>query len=441
MTKRFPSGAQLLVLTFVFSINSAMTHGQPAALAPDTSKPKTPTAKGLVVHEWGVLVKGNTKTPLLMAPNELITGLPEFVTLHENQYKTRKVYRPWNKPVIHFYGPSNIDIHVQLITAKGRPTAYFPKPELIEETFWSMGDGTIEAVGMTWKGKLTTDAPKTLPTVNEKHWWQTARTIPGLYFQQEKQSERFIFYEGTAHQAATIIGMVKDDTLTLINNDEAKSGRVLLIIADNGKRYLHTVESIEGRTGIELSRKQLMNKPTDEKAILDACRAQWRAFGMTADEAAAITDIWKDDLLQDTGFLMISRMPPRHYDAMFPLRITPQPEELVRVGMVFDQLGGQTDRAQWLTSLAKSINPLITQLGDNEFHKREAAQFKLRAFGDLASPFLNKATGSDDPEISNTARRLLKELEPKLVKPLPVHGPGAKPVHIKRTWKSQQRDR
>jgi len=143
--------------------------GIPGALALAlmlTLAPAAPAGEGpepqerFIVHEWGVQVRtravissgiGFAPRPdakfqtVLAAPKELISGLPAFVLRHEKQYKPTQQHRNWDKPVLHLYGRDGLEFSVKVLTAAGRPLAYWPKPQLVEETFWMMGSGVTDA--------------------------------------------------------------------------------------------------------------------------------------------------------------------------------------------------------------------------------------------------------------------------------------------------------
>jgi len=122
-----------------------------ASLSAQVSPPKA--TEKLIVHEWGVQIPslatvkpliefeaangdGNLKS-VLAPPGELIDDLPSFVLRHDSP--PQRLYRPWTKPVIHLYGPQGLEVGIEVRTPQGTPTAYWPKPTLIEETFWVMG--------------------------------------------------------------------------------------------------------------------------------------------------------------------------------------------------------------------------------------------------------------------------------------------------------------
>src|SRR5262245_2263375 len=64
---------------------------------------------------------------------------------------------------------------------------------------------------------------------------------------------------------------------------------------------------------------------------------------------------------------------------------------------------------------AAAIEAQIKKLGDADFAVREAAEKELFAIGKPAESALKTAVGSDDPEITSRARRLLEKIFPPLV--------------------------
>jgi hypothetical protein len=62
----------------------------------------------------------------------------------------------------------------------------------------------------------------------------------------------------------------------------------------------------------------------------------------------------------------------------------------------------------------ETINDLITQLGDGNYKRREAAMGELLAFRELAYPALKRASKSSDAETAKRAGELLTKLEDKL---------------------------
>jgi HEAT repeat protein len=69
--------------------------------------------------------------------------------------------------------------------------------------------------------------------------------------------------------------------------------------------------------------------------------------------------------------------------------------------------------------LRRQVKTLLTQLGDDAFAKREAADKELHRLGRLALPQLREAASNSDPEVARRARRLIERLEGDTSRHLP----------------------
>jgi hypothetical protein len=87
-------------------------------------------------------------------------------------------------------------------------------------------------------------------------------------------------------------------------------------------------------------------------------------------------------------------------DRILPLEIVPQPRKVTRVGLVIIR---NIDPA-----IMQEIDQLITQLGDDDWNKREAAEKRLRELGLAAKPKLEQAVKNKDLEIVYRAERLMQ---------------------------------
>ena len=350
--------------------------------------------------------------PFPTAP-ELLDDLPRSVLRHSKEYSPERQSRNWNKPVLHLYGKTGLQVVVQVKTPQGRPTAYWPKPELLEETFWFMGSGIKEAVGFMWSGKLVTE-PKAgvLPAVADEHWWKTVRAVPSQYVQTDGGTERFLFYEALAVQAPVVTGSVAADKLVIKNAHTAASGQVVIIVNDGEKRHFKVVPAVPAGGQVEIGKAEFDQADGEAEKILAACRAQWESFGVTAAEAHAIVDTWKPDLLKRVGFLVVARLPTELYDKIFPLTIAPKPDELVRAGAIFDALPGDDGRLDWLPALKAQMRSWVKDLTNEDFDVRKQTAARFLRHGDLVRPFLQELAKSDDAEIRNSAAGLLAQLKP-----------------------------
>ena len=387
-------------------------------------------AEPFVIHEWGVYVRsqavvqysvggrgGRMKSQpseLLSCPQELITGLPLFVKRHAGTFTPRREARDWDKPVIHLYGPEGLAVQVQIKTPQGQPLAYWPMPEFMEEMIWWMGSGESTVTGLTWKGKLSAQLPPNTQAVaiTDGHWWNALRKVPGMWLKTEGGTERFIFYEANAIQAPSVVSKVEGENLTISNTSVEESGRVFVLVNDGTTRYFRVLNSILGNGKLSVAKADLLKTVSDEAALLKAAREQWESFGMTPEEATSIVEAWKPDLLGHIGVMVLAKMPGNLYEKMFPITVTPQPEKIVRAGVVFDQLPGDANRLVWLPGLEKIMNEWAKALSKEDFEIRNAAKTKFARLGDLARLYLEKLAKNDDAEVRTAAEQLLNDLKP-----------------------------
>lgn len=379
---------------------------------------------GLVVHEWGVAIRQHTASGVLLSsPAELVSGLPAFVT----RQKSTRTLEPqgWDKPVIWFYGPDQTKISVTVMAEKGFATASFPKAQVLTRRFShidrkaQMVSLLTETAGFRWDGTLTKEPTGKVPAVAKEHWWQTARDAGGLYFNAAGTAERFLFYEATAFQEPTVSARVSADAITVRNSDELPSGPVILLANTGGNHFVRVIESVGANAAVKVNRDEMLKEAVGVEAVLTACAAQWASCGMTDAESKAIVQVWREDLLKPDNFLLISRLPPKLYAAIFSLTIEPAPTELVRVGMVFDALHDQWDAASWIPARKKDFyEPLMkaaADLGSPDFRTREEASRELAHWGREAKGLLEKLAQSPDPEIKVRAKELLEKIPPPAV--------------------------
>ena len=380
-----------------------------------------------VVHEWGVLVLGRTAAGTELGPPAELPGqLPPFVPSHEKQYKPKRQDHGWDKPVLYFYGPEGLAVKVRVETPLGRPLAYWPAPDgyterpgkAITSKQEMMIYSLTEATGMRWEGTLSAAPARPPEAVAAGHWWSAARDVPAAWLNTRSASERFVFYEATARREPVVKTRVSDDAITVENPaGGAASGPVLVLLNDGAKHWGAWVEDVPAGKSVTVSKQDVLAKELTAAEVLDRCARQWRAMGMTPAEAEAIVKVWKPDLLNTVGFLAVARMPADAYGKMFPLTVEPKPDELVRVGLVFDVLAGQDTRAGWLPGLKATLDAWAKDLAAADYHRREAAAARFERMGDLCRPYLKDLTQSGDPEVTRAAALLLRQMEPPATRP------------------------
>ncbi len=112
-----------------------------------------------------------------------------------------------------------------------------------------------------------------------------------------------------------------------------------------------------------------------------------------------IVRILKTSALDDHHLTAVYELDSGEMDRLLPIEILPEPKKISRIGLVIvkDIDPGINDE----------INQFITQLGDDSWAKREAAQQALQKLGKAAQTQLEKASKSTDIEVASRAERLL----------------------------------
>jgi hypothetical protein len=154
----------------------------------------------------------------------------------------------------------------------------------------------------------------------------------------------------------------------------------MVIVSSGDKRYCRVLETIQTGGDATISKAEFLAKEFTEDQLLEACRAHWQQFGMTQAEAKAIVRSWRPDLLRPWQILVISRVSADAYDKMFPLTISPKPDKLVRVGVVFDRLKGKSC-ANIVPGLSDHIKNLRQQAKADDQPQSKQAKSELDGFG------------------------------------------------------------
>lgn len=395
----------------------------------------------LIVHEWGVLAVGQVgKHTKVGSTQSYLDGLPEFVLRHEEvspappvlrviQQELPNKFEPYiiYKPVIHLYGEQDLQVELSIRAAQGPPLVYFPKPKLApaanNANFRAFPNRQLPVQTMTWKFRLSKDRPEGLRSVPSHHWWNAARSIPSdfVIMDDRSGSDRFLFYEGTTTEAPTVTAMVAHDRIVIANHFAEPSAPILLLINDQGKRCGIALESLPAGASKTISPDQLQSWNKTE--ILEQCQKQWRACGMTEEEARGIVACWREELIDVPGMLLISKIPDPVYNRIFPITIKPAPKELTRACLIFDRLPGQDARKHWLPELTSKGRSLLADFSSPQFEKRQRARGSLLALGELMTPLVNEQLANPP----HGQRRPLLALKEELVGPK-IHQPAAPPV-------------
>jgi hypothetical protein len=135
-----------------------------------------------------------------------------------------------------------------------------------------------------------------------------------------------------------------------------------------------------------------------------ALTAELKEAGLHEDEAASLTTIWTADFFEAASVTLFYRLPQEEYDRLLPLTVKPQPEKVVRVGLI--------QHVVFDPDLAARIARLVKQLDHEEFAKREGAQQELAKLGRPAMGYLLRLKPKIiSPEPNRRVDELLEKYE------------------------------
>ena len=287
------------------------------------------------------------------------------------------------------------------------------------------------------------------PTLPEDHWMSPLRSDSRRLLQHGRIAERFVFYDAAVDYTAAVEVQEHDGGYRVIPKGEESVGTIILIqprgernrnegwrvsaasavrgaeaaaereeagatqpagatTQPNGAatRPATTQAAGDGSGAPRLSPNAMLIRgeagtPTDALAVALPLLGDLSMLG--EPELAYTRAVFEAHAFNEAGLTVVYRLDRETLDRLLPLDIAPAPDELHRVGIVILL---NADPA-----LQDRVAKLITELGDEDWATREAAQRQLKALGRAAVPELEKHRGDEDPEVRYRVQQLL-EAEP-----------------------------
>lgn len=299
-------------------------------IAPGSDAEAQRDAPGLVAHEWGVwkIEQGRPTLAELAAESPAFVirapGAPAAVPLPPPGIvvppappgiigpRPPQVAR---KPVMFLYADRPTDVTVDVGFAGGQPWLYYPV-------------ATPTGAGLRWEGTLYPSAQAVLPAAAPGHFWHDLRAVsPALFVTAGGGSaERFLFYDGPVRFERSFLIARRDGGALVTPMSTERS----LWLVSNGRFTESEVLRHDGTSRLVTE---------GDMATLSArLRAELEARGLTTPEARSLLDTWRDELFASPAPRAIYFVPRDSYDRMLPVRITPAPVDLVRVGLVIEEI-------------------------------------------------------------------------------------------------------
>ncbi len=200
----------------------------------------------------------------------------------------------------------------------------------------------------------------TSPPIEDRQrygWWERLRSVPSSWLGSQGESERFLYYDGPTRMSSPVQVDVKGKRLRLksIPMPSAAAARAeddggplasqtagdygtkrhgLYVEVTGGQTAARIVPVADGESDIDLEAIAPMTSAAAQKHFL----TMLTEYGLTADEASGLADVWKRQFWETPGKRLLVVLAAKDFDAMCPLRIRPKPSELVRLGVLLTEL-------------------------------------------------------------------------------------------------------
>lgn len=312
-----------------------------ALTAPLAFADRAPWVPELRVHEWGVWkMKDGEVTHLA----DLQREVPSFVRQTRAQAWTGSGMIA-RKPILYAYTSQPIDLDIEVSFRGGGPWLFYPGVQAMP-----CGQGVAREISardmparrgpmacqpdrLQWHVRAVPNARAQLAAVDARHFWNHLRSVPSsLLLAPDGTAEKFLFYDGpVTFPRAWRAGRGQFGERTFTRVGPASTGP--LIVAWGNRWVPVPANGVGSGMGISTTSPW----PVPPRPIADEIHARLRAAGLTPAEARSLVETWRPEI-EAPGLRAFWLLPRAEYDALLPLRISPMPREIVRVGLVIEDL-------------------------------------------------------------------------------------------------------
>ena len=286
-----------------------------------------PVLKGLRIHEWGVFLAGG-KASVAGGGGESPTFVQrvEMPPLPEASDDPKKRVECL-EPVLHVYAPKPLDLSVSVSFPSGKPLLAWPRcnPE------WTRSASGNQPM-LSWSVKAGGEGAVQPPKVPDEHWIGLARKVGSdlLRSSDGRDAESFLFYEGKVDYAPQVEVRTQEKGAFGITSPAVPEAWVV----QGGEKPLRGI----GRALNEIrGLVQVRPEPVTAEALRAEFAKAMTAAGLSDKEAGALLGIWMPHLTKP-GTRAVYLLPREEYDRILPVSFDPAPEELVRVGLVVQEI-------------------------------------------------------------------------------------------------------
>lgn len=343
------------------------------------------TGERLVVHEWGTFttVAGADGALRHWRPLSGPSELPGFVYSANVVQQERQSYlcgkcqtlalARMETPVLYFYTDRETQVSVKVDLPQGQITEWYPQARA----------GVISNQGIiVWDNvTIRPRVQAAFPQDNSRSHYYPARetdAAPLVVTNGDKlEHEKFLFYRGVGNFDLSVSTRLAEGQVRVRNTESAALARVIVFENRNGKVGWRSFGPLQAAVSLE---RPTLGQPIE--ALQCELESALVAEGLYAKEAAAMVKTWRDSWFEP-GLRVFYILPRQTTDRILPLRLDPQPTELVRVMVGRAEIITPEMRAELLAAAAG--------FSSGSADTRAAAIHTVRKYGRFAEPVLREA--------------------------------------------------
>lgn len=352
----------------------------------------------LVVHEWGTFtsIAGKDGVALEWRPLNGATDLPKFVHTMQDGKGLRHVRGKgemsalvrMETPVLYFYSDREMNVTAEVKFPKGNITEWYPQARSVQ-------------AGINWGNfKIVPGAAFNLPADYSTNHYYAARETDAAQVQvcgtsgKPAEQEKFLFYRGVGSFDLPLSVTLTGNRLTLQNRGPERISRVIIFENRDGKTGYRVIDNLQGETSSD--------RPALEQnveAVIRDLRQALISGGLYEKEADAMIKTWRNSWFE-AGLRVFYILPRAITDTTLPLRIDPQPAELVRV------LVGRTEVIT--PQMEEAVKKQVSMLNDPSAKVREETRLAIEKLGRFYEPILERIVEDEkDPTVRARIQRVL----------------------------------
>jgi hypothetical protein len=426
------TGTNLLLAAFLLPLAALGCSHDPTRVGPEPALRGQPAAAAdpddLVVHEWGTFTSlAGSAGVSLDGMHHASDSLPGFVhaagpaavksPFHvygdtSSYIPARHVNGKMETPVLYFYSGTAQRVRVHVDFENGLLSEWYPDAASLspsrEALAGSASRGGAEAVSgavdvakierssLEWDLTLTPfeeGAPAGVPSVEHDDPWQFAREVRASFVQPvlpsgaaPTEAEHYVFYRGLGRLSLPIelrycLGQLKARNST----DTPIAAAFALQMSETGGRFVSLGRFDAGEQKVVTFEGKALQKDDVVDSIGREVMRVLIGEGLYEDEARAMVRTWSPTWFASEGTRVLYVLPRSTTDAMLPLKITPQPKELVRV------LVGRQDILP--PEVEDDVEKALEDRISPNAARREAAMQRLGRLGRFLEPAVRRAVG------------------------------------------------